>query len=276
MPEICVVHLVWAPLGTAQFSEFVDSYRAHDAGLAHDLLIVFKEIEDAAELAAYENLLEGISYRTLFLGSEGFDILPYFTAARALDYRYFCFLNSYSVILTEGWLGLLLTHLGRGAGVVGATGSWESYYTNLSRSRPRFLLKHLRTSINNYLAWREQLKEARENFEPFPNPHLRTNCFAIARDLMLELAFRGEAVKMDSLKFESGRESLTRQTTALGLPVLVVGRDGAAYAPEEWRASRTFRSGGQTNLLVADNRTRQYAEADAQTKIFLERCSWGL
>lgn len=275
MPEICVVHLVWAPLGTAQFAEFVNSYRAHDAGLAHDLLIVFKEIGHAVELAAYERLLEGINYKTLFLGGEGFDILPYFVAARAFDYRYFCFLNSYSVILTEGWLRLLVTHLGRGAGVVSATGSWESYYTNLSRSRPPFSLKHLRTSVNNYLAWREQLKEAQENFDPFPNRHVRTNCFAIARDLMLKLAFRGEAVKMDSLKFESGREGLTRQVAALGLTALVVGRDGAAYAPEEWRASRTFRSGGQTNLLVADNRTRQYAEADAQTKIFLEQCAWG-
>ncbi|HYG11554.1 MAG TPA: hypothetical protein VD835_16525 [Pyrinomonadaceae bacterium] len=276
MPEICVVHLVWGPLGAAQFAEFLASYREHDAGVEHDLLVLFKEIGDAEQMAAYEALLAGINYRSLSLGSEGFDILPYFVAARNFDYQYFCFLNSYSVILTEGWLRMLLTHLRRGAGVVGATASQESYYTNLSRSRPRIGVRNFRSSPGNYFAWRRELKEAREHFDPFPNYHLRTNCFALARELMLKLVFRGEVVKMDSLKFESGKEGLTRQVAALNLPVLVVGRDGAAYGKERWRESRTFRSGGQSNLLVADNRTRQYAEADAQTKIYLEQCAWGV
>ncbi|MDQ1589919.1 MAG: hypothetical protein QOG71_546 [Pyrinomonadaceae bacterium] len=275
MPEICVVHLVWSPLGAAQLAQFITSYREHHAGVEHDLLIIFKEVGGADELAAYEALLEGINYKSLFLGGEGFDILPYFVAARSFDYQYFCFLNSYSAILTPGWLRMMSEHLGRGAGVVGATGSWESYYTNLARSRPPVAVKHVRDSVNKYREWRRSLREAREHFDPFPNRHLRTNCFALARDLMLELAFRGEAVKMDSLKFESGRDGLTRQVEARGLPVLVVGRDGAAYTPERWRESSTFRSGGQRNLLVADNRTRQYAEADAATKVFLEDCAWG-
>lgn len=275
MPEICVVHLVWGPLGVARFAEFIASYREHDAGVAHDLLIVFKEIEDAQELVAYEALLEGIAYKSLFCGSDGFDLLPYFIAARNFDYQYFCFLNSYSVILTEAWLLLLLTHLRRGAGLVGATGSSESYLTNLLRSRPRLSLRNVSGSVSNYVVWRRRLKEAREHFDPFPNYHLRTNCFAVARELMLKLAFEREEVKMDSLKYESSKESLTRQVIARDLPVLVVGRDGAAYAKEHWRESRTFRSGGQDNLLVADNRTRQYAEADAPTKTYLEQCAWG-
>jgi hypothetical protein len=275
MPEICVVHLVWGPLGVARFAEFIASYREHEAGVAHDLLIVFKELEDAQQLAACEALLEGVAYKSLFWGSDGFDLLPYFVAARNFNYQYFCFLNSYSVILTEAWLLRLLTHLRRGAGMVGATGSSESYFTNLSRSRPHHSLRNVNGSLRNYFAWRRRLKEAREHFDPFPNYHLRTNCFAVARELMLKLAFESEVVKMDSLKYESSKESLTRHVIAQDLPVLVVGRDGAAYAKEQWRESRTFRSGEQENLLVADNRTRQYAEADAQTKFYLEQCAWG-
>jgi hypothetical protein len=275
MPEICVVHLVWAPLGAAEFAKFIASYREHDAGVEHDLLIVFKEIGDAGQLAVYEKLLEGINYQSLYLGGDGFDILPYFIAARRFDYKYFCFLNSYSVILADGWLRLLSAHLRRGGGVVGATASRESYYTNVTQSRPPISMRHPRSGVGNYVAWRRMLREAKAHFDPFPNYHLRTNCFALARELMLKLVFRGEVVKMDSLKFESGKEGLTRQVSAMDLPVLVVGRDGAAYAKEGWRESRTFRSGGQSNLLVADNRTRQYDEADARTKVFLERCAWG-
>jgi hypothetical protein len=159
--------------------------------------------------------------------------------------------------------------------MVGATGSSESYFTNLSRSRPHLSLRNVSGSLRNYFAWRRMLKEARENFDPFPNYHLRTNCFAVARELVLELAFESEVVKMDSLKYESSKDSLTRQIIARDLPVLVVGRNGEAYAKEHWRESRTFRSGEQENLLVADNRTRQYAEADARTKAYLEQCAWG-
>lgn len=276
MRKICVVHLVWIPLGLAQFAEFIASYREHEAGVEHDLLIIFKELERDDQLAVYEELLAGINYKTLFLGSEGFDILPYFIAAKKFDYQYFCFLNSYSVILAAGWLRVMFAHLqARGVGLVGATGSYESYYSNLSKSRPRIGVKTFSDDVRLYRNWRHMLIEARERFEPFPNAHLRTNAFMIARELMLGVNFKGEADKMESLKFESGKEGLTRQVRALGLQALVVGRDGAAYAVDEWPHSHTFRSGGQRNLLVADNRTRQYAEADAATKNFLEQCAWG-
>jgi hypothetical protein len=276
MPEICVVHLVWIPLGAAQFAEFIASYRAHEAGVEHDLLIIFKELEHADQLRAYEELLAGINYKSLFLGGEGFDLLPYFIAAKKFDYQYFCFLNSYSVILAPNWLRLMFRHLqASGVGLVGATGSYESYYSNLRHCRPRFGVRSLLGGVRKYNDWRRMLTQAREDFAPFPNVHLRTNSFMIARELMCRIEFRGEADKMESLKFESGKDGLTRQVRALNLQVLVVGRDGAAYPKEQWPQSHTFRSGGQRNLLVADNRTRQYDEADAPTKTFLEQCAWG-
>jgi hypothetical protein len=276
MPEICVVHLVWLPLGLARFAEFIASYREHEAGVEHDLLIIFKDVERPDQLAVYEELLAGINYKSLFLGSAGFDLVPYFIAAEKFDYKYFCFLNSYSVILAPDWLRLMSMHLqARGVGVVGATASYESYYTNLRRSRPRFGVRSWRSALGKYKHWRRMLAQAKEHFDPFPNYHLRTNTFMIARELMCRIKFAGEADKMESLKFESGKDGLTRQVCALGLQALVVGRDGVAYAREQWRQSHTFRSGGQRNLLVADNRTRQYAEADAPTKILLEQCAWG-
>jgi hypothetical protein len=276
MPEICVVHLVWVPLGVAQFAEFIASYREHEAGVEHDLLIIFKELEHEEQLTVYEQLLEGINYKTMFLGGEGFDILPYFLAAEKFDYKYFCFLNSYSVILVRDWLRMMFAHLqASGVGVVGATASYESYYTNLRQSRPRIGIRSLRGDVARYNQWRRMLREASEHFDPFPNDHLRTNAFMLARELMRRIDFRGEADKMESLKFESGKKGLTRQVRALNLQLLVVGRDGAAYTREAWPQSRTFRSGEQRNLLVADNRTRQYTHADAPFKKVLEQCAWG-
>ena len=56
---------------------------------------------------------------------------------------------------------------------------------------------------------------------------------------------------------------------------MVVGRDGRSYERDRWRESATFRSGGQRNLLIADNRTAQYEQADPAFKRRLEQMAWG-
>jgi hypothetical protein len=68
---------------------------------------------------------------------------------------------------------------------------------------------------------------------------------------------------------------MTRQLWARGLQTLVVGRDRRALPPQRWAESATFRSGGQANLLVADNRTRQWDAADPAERAHLSRLAWG-
>jgi len=61
----------------------------------------------------------------------------------------------------------------------------------------------------------------------------------------------------------------------LGLDVLVVGSDGRGYAKEDWAISRTYRSGQQENLLVADTQTDRYKESSLQMKRYLAHAAWG-
>ena len=61
----------------------------------------------------------------------------------------------------------------------------------------------------------------------------------------------------------------------MNLEVLLVGRDGRSYRKEEWSRSKTFRLDNQQNLLVADNQTRQYDQADLETRKHLTRLAWG-
>src|SRR5229473_2123847 len=130
MAEICVAHLVRAQNGLGPFRDFIESYRAHPAGVGHALLIIFKGFGERPDLNEYEPLLTGISCRPFFVRDEGFDIMPYFSAAVTFEYRYFFFLNSFSVILDEGWLAKIYEHARReDVGVVGATGSWQSLYS---------------------------------------------------------------------------------------------------------------------------------------------------
>jgi hypothetical protein len=92
--------------------------------------------------------------------------------------------------------------------------------------------------------------------------------------------FRGVAMprfarKTDVYRLESGRESLTAQIRDMGLAAFVVGRDGCAYARDQWPASRTFWQGAQENLLIADNRTEDYQLGDTEARAALSRYAWG-
>jgi hypothetical protein len=279
MAEIGLAHLVRAQNGLTPFQTFLASYRAHEGGAAHDLIIIFKGFAAQADAAPYRAQLAGLSYRELFVPDEGFDIGPYFTAARQFDHQYFCFLNSFSVLLADDWLARLHEHMLRpGVGVVGATGSYESpytYYLRQWRERRRHLTGRSRQRLaDEYYGWLDLLRR-RIHFHPFPNYHIRTNAFMLPRQVINRLKVGSLRRKEDVARFESGRRGLTRQVFAMNLAALVVGRDRRAYEPKEWCASRTFRNDDQSNLLVADNRTQQYAQANPASRRLLAEFAWG-
>jgi hypothetical protein len=188
------------------------------------------------------------------MAAGGLDLGSYREAVELVSAERYCFLNTSSEMLCANWLAHLDRHLlASEVGLVGAGGSFESAYS--SAPRP--------------------LRPFRRRFEPFPNPHLRTNGFMIERALLLDLDWPTPRSKVAAWALESGNRSISRQVWERGLDVRVVGRDGVAYPSERWHESATFRSGAQHNLLIADNRTRQYADADDALKSRFEEMAWG-
>ena len=279
LSEVGLVHLVREKNGLAPFREFIQSYRDHDAGMGHDLLLIFKGFDAPVISEPFANHLQGVDYTSHFVPDRGLDIGPYFAVAKALHYLDFCFLNSFSLILADGWLAKMYEHIRKeDVGIVGATGSWESIYsTQLWRNRTRLEPYSPRRLAGTALMHLQTQTTCRKRyFAPFPNPHLRTNAFMISRDTMLRLNVGPIRSKFDACRFESGRHGMTQQVLAMGLQPLVVGRDGNAYGIEAWPDSCTFRSGEQVNLLVADKQTRYYARQDAAAKRSLSACTWAL
>jgi hypothetical protein len=292
-PSICVLHLVWAPLGLDPFWRFLSSYMAHPDCLPHRLHILFNGFASSDETATYRDLLAPIEHDTTFFERPVQDIACYLRAAALVQADHVCFLNSYSVILDSGWLAKLHGHASReSVGLVGATGSYESIltdYLDITPWRPRLGRNPfkwpgtLRRWSWYHRLYREQTERKRwilEYFEPysyppFPNPHIRTNAFMLRRDRLLALRVAGIGSKQDAYRFESGPASLTRQIQAAGLEALVVGRDGKAYRVEDWYESQTYCSGDQDNLLISDNRTGSYAEADSDLRRDFTIRAWG-
>lgn len=258
---IGVVHLVWGPLGPEPLKRFLASYRAHPAGAEHELVVVFNGVRDQGPL---REQLAATPHRLLALPEPVLDLPAYGLAARELDHERLCFLNSYSAILADSWLAHLSDALDvPGVGIVGASGSWESQ------------AEWIRGRLVHWPYQLLGLRASRRDYPRFPNPHIRTTAFLMRRADVLACRLEEARDKRSTYLLESGRQSITRRLLDEGARALVVGRDGHGYDVEDWPASATYRSGGQRNLLVEDNRTADWQRASARLRARLARDAWG-
>lgn len=301
----CVVHLVRAANGPAPFASFLEAVRRCPPGVESDLVLAFKGFRDPAEAEPYLEMASDLSPEALHFSDEGLDLTVYFEAARRLRRHRYCFLNSFSEPLAEGWLGRLDAALALpGVGIVGASGSrgstrsWMAYVLRLP-SAYRGILPPQPVAIQQFMA----LETARSGVEAppdtlprrmrgrmqaildapgqtlpftrFPADHLRTNAFMITHRELAATRLLRVRTKWDAHVMENGRNSITLQLARRGLRTPVVDREGEVYDRDRWHRSRTFCQGGQEGLLVADNQTRLYAEGDADRRRLMSAFAWG-
>ena len=231
-----------------RFRAFAKSYRAHPAGCQHQLHVVFKGLPDPAVRAAAEGAFDGLAFTPIDTDDLRFDIGAYADALPSLSEDIVCFLNTNSEIASPNWLVKLVCNLAQpGVGMVSATGSYES-------------LHHINPT-----------------FPVFPNPHLRSNAFALHRALAAEILCSYDIRdKLDTFQIESGADSLTRRVLAMGLTCMIVGADGRGYPPQHWEKSETFRQGEQGNLLVRDNQTGAYMRMGASERRVIAAKTWNV
>jgi hypothetical protein len=209
--------------------------------------VIYKGFPTCADLNRAKSQFQCLTHIPIHVDDDKFDIGAYFDAALKIAEERICLLNTTSELITENWLSKLAINATQpGVAVVGATGSFESLHDYDSR------------------------------FPQFPNIHLRSNAFMIDRKLFCSIAgdfnFKD---KTNAFLFESGPNSMTRRIQALDLKVLIVGRNGRGYPPHSWPHSETFRQGGQSNLLIADNQTRSFDAAVCGEKAEFVTRTWG-
>ena len=300
MPDLALVHLVRKANGPEPFREFLESYRAVEAGADHDLVLLLKGFASDREADEAAALAEGIEAQRLYVGDEGFDVGAYFTAVDRLEHARLCFVNSFTTVRAPGWLALLETALRLpDAGIAGATGSWASHWSwlrfNLGLSSPyreafpdrawaHEQVMRLNPDGRRVLAplWLRHAVGAAivvphfvGRFGPFPAAHVRTNGFLVERELMRSLERTPVRRKFDAFVVEGGRRSLTGQIAELGLRPLLAGADGLAYDVPDWARSGVFWQRGQENVLLEDNQTRGYRDADLDLRRYYAAFAWG-
>jgi hypothetical protein len=253
MPALCLVHLLWGPFGPAAAARFGAAHRAVDPGVEHRFVTVYNGFDDGAIEPVRDAL--GVPADTeVRVHRRVQDLIAYRRALDVVDCERVAFVNGWAEHLVDGWLAALAGALDDPAvGIAGCTASWESPAT----AAPPHLKLH-----------------RRRLFEPFPNPHVRTNAFALRAGQARSLAWDVRRRKVGAESLESGKRGLTRQLQAQGLRPVMVSRRGVVEV-DAWPEARVYRSGAQQELLVRDNRTRQYDDADPRRRAFLARMAWG-
>lgn len=224
---------------------FLKSLATHRPGAEFDLVYVLKGFEpnetDSNLLAFREFSPQPV--HEVRVSDDLYPTQVLLDTAAMMQYDKILFLISYSRVLAPNWLSIYLNAFDHipSCGIVGATGGYERL----------------------------------ENSQPFPNVNIRTNGFMVEAKLIASCDRGNLATKFGGNLFEAGPNSLTRQIVRRGLVPVVVDRLGQPWTAEAWPISRTFRSGNQEGLLIADNRTYDYASASAKRRRKLARLNWG-
>jgi hypothetical protein len=271
--DIAIIHLVRAANDPKAAARFVDSYLKHPAGCDHRLFFLLKGFpqELPRELAA---ILDRVPHVRMVCPDRGYDIGSYYHAAERTMESLVMFLNSFSIIQGDLWLlKLAQAYRVSGTGLVGASGSWESLASTRLDAPICGGMQPIRRRFARLWAWMVGLP-LWMSIPAFPNPHVRTNAFLMAREDFLAARPPRIHFKFQAWLFESGRVSMTRSILRRGLRVVVVGRDGTEYGMEDWSKSRTFWQDEQENLLIHDNQSMAYARADAYGRARLCRAAW--
>jgi hypothetical protein len=300
MPDLALVHLVRKANGPEPFQEFLESYRAVDAGADHDLVLLLKGFDSEREADETAALAGGLEARRIYVDDTGFDVGAYRTAADRLEHARVCFVNSFTTARAPGWLGLLDSALRLpDAGIAGATGSWGSHWAFLrfnlglptpyrdafsSRAWAQTQVTRLTSDTRRVPApiWLRHLIGTLialpffvGRFESFPAAHIRTNGFVIERELMRSLERTPVHRKYDAFVVEGGLKSVTRQIEGLGLRPLIAGADRQVYDVTDWARSGVFWQRDQENVLLEDNQTRAYRDADLDLRRYFATFAWG-
>lgn len=240
LPDLAVVYLNRAATETETTARerFIKAYQHFLPVVPHELYVVNKGFS-AEQLSEQYMLFKELAPRFINIDDQGLDLEAYRKAASQIEEPIIFFMNTHSEPLQYGWLDKVYDVFTDSSqvGIVGCSGNMETLH-------PFF-----------------------PGFPGYPNYHVRTNGFMILRQYYLDLVVdRALETKIQAYQFEGGRQSLTWMIQVSGLQALIVGSKGIARPKILWRAG-IFRSGNQSNLLLADNQSRAYQAASFVGKL---------
>ncbi len=215
-----------------RIERFVTSYKAHPAGITHQLYVIYKEFAPE-DLDTAIGPFMPLGHKGIFAynGFNSYAGGSFLEASNHVEEELICCLGSTSEIMHDVWLKKLYDGFNQPTvGVACCTGSYgfiHEFFPELT----------------------------------YPNPHIRNLSFLMPKRVYQACAQTVDWTpkpghKIADLGFEHGPNSLTRQIMAMGKIPLVVEKD-YVRAPHEWGGwdGTTYRN-NLPNVLVLDRGAR--------------------
>lgn len=276
---VAVVYLIGPPYSFENYKRFIESYIGYSSGFGHKLVLLFNNLPDRHDANLFIkdiSKIENLQFE-VFHSKSLQDISAYRWIAQELKESHILFFNSHAEILFENWLIKFVNVFKSSTpGMVGATGTWQSHYS-LVFQKNRWIWEKGKTIKENFDKYKLMIKAFflwQIYFKPFPNPHLRTNAFMVDKKIFCSLKFNALTNKMLAYRMESGRNGFASQLAKKGLSIVMLGKNGEYYNMPEWPQSKIYYANNQENLLIGDNHTRLYANANDALRRQLSYLVW--
>jgi len=245
---------------------FIRHYRKNKPGLNHKLVICYKLL-DTKEIIKTRKYLKNINYIEFIdpIKKNDWDFGSYKRVSKLFYDKEILFLNSHSYPICKDWLKKLFLFKKKDT-VIAPTASYESLVDSIK-------LKNKFHKIIRYLVRKYRFKI---NFDEFPNPHIRTSSFLINSKLFYNfIKSKPLRNKEDTLKIESGKNSLTKNLKNKGIKIYVVNSDGKKFDEKNWKFSETYCFLNQNKSIISDKHSRKYLNLNNNEKKIIRSRVWG-
>ena len=245
--------------------DFISNYKKYDSGKDHQLLICFKLLDNFT-LNKYQNILKDIKYIEFIDAHKynDYDFGSYKRVANKYKDYAILFLNSHSYPICDNWLLKLSNHFSDKT-FIATSASNESMVDSLKLKKIYKLFNYL------YKKWKYK-----QEFDQFPNPHVRTSSFLIKGDDYYNY-IENKIInnKYDAWKIESGKNSLTKFFKRKNYNIFVVNSDGNHFLENDWMLSETYNYLNQSKSIISDKHTRKYLDLNNDYKKLSQFNTWG-
>ena len=248
----------------SRFKNFINSYKDNPPGYPHKFLICFKLLDDS-KLNLCRSIASNITYDE-FIDPVQENDFEFKTMERAIqkynDYIVL-FLISHCCFEKKNWLKIISEAFNDNS-FMGFSGSNESIFSSLRFKKFWKIYSYLKQYFN-----------LKKNFQKFPNPHIRGPSFVLKQSDFLEYVQNKKYLdKMDAVKTECGKYSMTNFFIRKGYSVFIINSSGKKYDLNNMEESMTYCNAPVADVLISDRHHRKYQLLSDEERIKTKKKVW--
>ena len=247
-----------------RFKNFIESYKKYPSGHPHELIICFKLLDDE-KLRLCRSIASGLSYKEFLdpVKVNDFEFKSMERAIQNFDNHIILFLISHCRFEKANWLQIIKNSFVRNS-FMGFSGSNESIFSSYEFKKFWKIFSYFK----NYFF-------LKKNFNKFPNPHVRAPSFVLKQKDFLDFVKNNKYLnKMDAVKSECGKNSMTNFFLKKGFKIFIINSSGMNFDLQNMEKSMTYCNKPISDVLISDRHHRKYQLSSSTKQQKMKKKVW--